>query len=670
MSLSVLSNPTRSVGRMPVPILIGATAAALTLGSLHCEIGTLVPSRIQSFYATGDVRSLVLIYAWLPRLAIGLLVGAALGVAGALFQHALKNPLAAPATLGLSAGAKLALSMATLYAPWLLTAGSDFVAIAGAAAVGGIVFLVARRSGFSPLVVILTGMVLALCCGAISTTLAIVYQEWLTSLFIWGNGSLVQESWRQVGPLLLKCVPAVALALFLARRLEMLGLNDVQAAAVGARPSQLRLLCLLIGGWLTAVTVAAVGIVAFVGLAAPAIAKLAGVRRLGERIAWSAFFGALVLCCADQATQMLESVFDTFVPTGATTGLFGAPLLILLVWRLKAQLHPASTGLALTNGKPVSWPRLPAVLILVLLCALVLLLGRYEGGWQIDWGLSLEAIWPWRAPRVLAAAAAGAMLALAGTVLQRMTANPMASPETLGISAGAALGMIVALFSMPNPSVGAQIAGASIGAGAVLVLIFAISHRGGYSPERIVIAGIALTAFFDAFVAFLMAGGDPRASRLISWSAGSTYGVDFERAIVLSGVAVFGLACVPAFSRWLNILPLGPVNAQSVGLDIRLSRAGLLLFAALLTGAATLLIGPLSFAGLIAPHLARFCGFRRALPQGLAAGGIGAVLMMVADWIGRVAFFPWQVPAGLVAALITAPLLVWLLLRADRSDGL
>ena len=166
-----------------------------------------------------------------------------------------------------------------------------------------------------------------------------------------------------------------------------------------------------------------------------------------------------------------------------------------------------------------------------------------------------------------------------------------------------------------------------------------------------------------------MAGGDPRAARLLAWSSGSTYGLGFDRATILAIVAVTALPILPALARWLNLFPLGPITTKSMGVDLSVSRGSMLLFAAILTAAATLLVGPLSFAGLIAPHLARLAGFRHALSHSIGAAFIGAALMVSADWLGRMLFFPWEIPAGLMAAIIAGPVLVWLLMRIGQTSS-
>jgi iron complex transport system permease protein len=666
------------VSKRSIPVSLSTLVTAVlclafilaTLGSFWVGTGSFSPKILGVLLTDNTTQSLLLTQSWAPRWLTSLVAGAGLAVAGTLLQHALKNPLASPSTLGLAGGAKLALTLATLYAPWLLSAGTDIIALAGAIAIGGLVFLLARKSGFVPVMVILTGMILALYCGSVTTALAIIRQEWLTSLFIWGSGDLTQNGWYVIMPLMLKVAIGIAFGIVLARPVEMLSLNEDQSRAFGAHPARLRLACLLIGGWLTAIIVASVGIIAFIGLAGPAIARLSGKRRLRHRMIHAAIYGALLLCCADQSVQLVAGYRGTLIPVGAITGLFGAPLLILLVGKMRNSRNSNSTTMPLPTLAARHVLKWIAIVFSTIAILTALLIGRdVAGHWNIVPGPDFMTLWPWRGPRVFGAMAAGAMLAIAGTILQRMTANPMASPESLGISAGAAVGMIVVLFTVAAPTGWMQIGGATTGAALTLLALFLLARKSGYSPERILIAGIALSALFDGFISFLMAGGDPRAMRLLNWSAGSLYGLEFDRAILLLAVTLVFLPVLPALTRWLNLFPLGSETTKTLGVDLTISRSVLLLCAAILTGAATLLIGPLSFAGLIAPHLARFAGFNRALSQGYGAALIGAALMVLADWMGRMLFFPWDVPAGLMAALIGGPLLVWLLLRTQRRQN-
>jgi iron complex transport system permease protein len=133
-----------------------------------------------------------------------------------------------------------------------------------------------------------------------------------------------------------------------------------------------------------------------------------------------------------------------------------------------------------------------------------------------------------------------------------------------------------------------------------------------------------------------------------------------------AAIAAVLLVLVPFCRRWVSILPLGSVTAKSVGMALTPSRSAILLLAAVMTAAATLTVGPLSFIGLMAPHMARMLGFRRAIPQWMVASILGGLLMVFADWCGRMIIFPDQIPAGLLATFIGAPYFIYLLRKQGR----
>ena len=256
---------------------------------------------------------------------------------------------------------------------------------------------------------------------------------------------------------------------------------------------------------------------------------------------------------------------------------------------------------------------------------------------------------PWRWPRVLAALIAGVMLAVAGCIIQRLTGNPMASPEVLGISSGAAFGVVLMLFLVPGNAFGWLLPAGSLGAAATLLIIMIAAGRGGFSPHRMLLAGMALSTAFTMLLMMLQASGDPRMAGVLTWI-----------------VMVILLAMTPLCRRWLTILPLGGDTARAVGMAITPSRVGLLLLAAGLTATATMTIGPLSFVGLMAPHIARMMGFRRAMPHMLISALAGGVLLVFADWCGRMVLFPYQIPAGLLSTFIGAPYFIYLLRKQSR----
>ncbi|RUV04125.1 Fe(3+)-hydroxamate ABC transporter permease FhuB [Mesorhizobium sp. M6A.T.Cr.TU.017.01.1.1] len=659
----------RMLGKQPVAAILlcavlSAAAVAATISNLTVQLPWALWLQTLTAPDIEDMRQVLVHYAFLPRLAVSLLCGAALGLAGTVLQQVLRNPLASPETVGVSAGAYLALALATLLAPSLLAYGREWVGLAGAFVAISAVFALSWHKGLSPLSVVLAGLVVSLYAGAAGAALIVLRHEWLTSLFIWGAGSLGQQDWTTTLWLLPR-IGAAALAIgLMVRPLTLLGLDDEGARSLGVPLGVYRFAGLAASVALIAFVVAAVGVVGFVGLAAASLARIGGARRLSQRLVMAPLIGAALLWAADQAVQLATGAQGDLLPTGAITALLGAPLLLWLLPRLALGLEiPALTEERLPRTGRPGLVLATIGLSLLLLLGLALLYGPGPDGWTFAFGDQLQPLLSWRWPRVSAALAAGAMLALAGLMMQRLTGNPMASPEVLGISAGAALGMMVALFSLADAGRPAQTAAATVGAFAALLVTLAMGRRAAYAPERLLLAGVALTALFDALILVLTATGDPRAVKLLNWLTGSTYGVDAGAALLTGAIAFCLLLLAPLFLRWLEMLPLGSSAVQSLGVDVPKTRLLVLLMVAALTAASTLIVGPLTFIGLMAPHLTRRLGLARALPQAAGAVLVGALIMVAADWIGRTVIFPRQVPAGLVATLIGGPMLMWLLRR-------
>lgn len=610
-----------------------------------------------------NIDQMVFHFSLLPRLAVALLAGAGLGLVGVLFQQVLRNPLAEPTTLGVASGAQLGITVATL---WALPGGmftQQIAALTGAVSIGLLVFGIAWGKRLSPVTLILAGLVMSLYCGAVNQIFAIFNHDQLQNLFLWSTGSLSQQDWGNVTFLLPRLLLGFALALLLRRPLTVLGLDDGVAKNLGMALSLVRLAALGLAIILSGMLVNAVGIIAFIALFSPLMAKLLGARRLVSRMLLAPLLGALLLWLADQCVIWLTDNWRE-VSTGTLTALVGAPILLWLLPRLRTGPVPPPQSLGdrvpAERQHVLLWV-LAALGVLLLLAVTALSLGRDAHGWLWASGDLWHQLQTWRAPRMVAALAAGVMLGVAGSLIQRLTGNPMASPEVLGISSGAACGVVLMLFLVPGDAFAWLLPAGSLGAAVTLMLIMLVAGRGGFSPERMLLAGMAFSTAFTTLLAMLLASGDPRMAQLLSWISGSTYGVDAGQALRTALVAVALVTIAPFASRWLTILPLGSATARSIGVALMPARLCLLLLAAALTAAATLTIGPLSFIGLMAPHIARMLGFRRALPQMVVAALMGGGLMIVADWGGRMAAFPNQIPAGLLATFIGAPYFVWLL---------
>ncbi|HGM4723775.1 TPA: Fe(3+)-hydroxamate ABC transporter permease FhuB [Serratia marcescens] len=644
-------------------LLLLATAGGLTIYNLAQQLPPAQWARALSAPDIDDVRQMLFHYSLLPRLTVSLLAGAGLGLVGVLFQQVLRNPLAEPSTLGVAAGAQLGLTIATL---WVLPGGEftrQLAAMAGAIVVGGLVFGVAWGKRMSPVTLILAGLVLGLYCGAVNSLLALFHYDQLQGMFLWGTGALNQQDWSAVQFILPRLLVAGLLAALLLRPLTLLGLDDGVARNLGLGLSMARFCTLGLAIIFSAMLVSAVGVIGFIGLFAPLMAKMLGARRLAHRMMLAPLLGALLLWLTDQVMLGVTQVWRE-IPTGAATALFGAPLLLWLLPRLRSAATPPPMNLGdkvpAERGNLPGWILLGG-LVLLLGLTLALMLGKNAGGWHWSLGAELDSLLPWRWPRVLSALAAGMMLAVAGTLIQKLTGNPMASPEVLGISSGAAFGVVMMLFMVPGDAFVWLLPAGSLGAAATLLIIMIAAGRGGFSTERMLLAGIALSTAFTTVIFLLLASGDPRMGGLLTWLSGSTYSVEPAQALRTALVAAGLMVLAPLCRRWLTILPLGGATARSVGIALTPARLTILLLAAVLTAMATLTVGPLSFVGLMAPHMARMLGFRRALPQMVIAALLGGLLMVFADWCGRMLLFPYQIPAGLLATFIGAPYFVYLL---------
>ena len=613
-----------------------------------------------------NIQQMLFHYSLLPRLAISLLVGAGLGLVGVLFQQVLRNPLAEPTTLGVATGAQLGITITTLWAlPGALT--SQFAALAGACVVGALVFGVAWGKRLSPVTLILAGLVVSLYCGAINQLLVLFHHDELQSMFLWSTGTLTQTDWSIVQRLWPQLLGGVVLTLLLLRPLTLMGLDDGVARNLGLALSLARLAALTLAIVLSALLVNAVGIIGFIGLFAPLLAKMLGARRLLSRLMLAPLIGALILWLSDQIILWLARVWME-VSTGSVTALIGAPLLLWLLPRLRSMSAPAMDAgdKVYAERQQIQWFVLTGLIVLLIVAWIALSLGRDASGWHWATGPMLDELLQWRWPRIFSALIAGVMLAVAGCIIQRLTGNPMASPEVLGISSGAAFGVVMMLFFVPGDAFGWLMPAGSIGAAATLMIIMIAAGRGGFSPHRMLLAGMALSTAFTMLLMMLQASGDPRMAQILTWISGSTYGATGAQ-VVHSGIAmILLLAITPLCRRWMTILPLGGETARAVGIALTPSRVGLLLLAACLTAVATMTIGPLSFVGLMAPHIARMMGFRRTMPHIVISALVGGMILVIADWLGRMVLFPYQIPAGLLSTFIGAPYFIYLLRKQSR----
>lgn len=598
----------------------------------------------------------------LPRLSMALLVGAALGLSGSLLQQITQNRLVSPMTIGASSGVWLGLVLATLLVPAFAASHGQWAALGGALLAVGLVLLIAGRSGIGGLPLVLGGMAMNLLLGALAAGLVLINNQYTQGLFVWGAGDLAQIDWHWVQWLWPKLLLAVPLLILAPRPLSLLQLGGDAAQARGLALWPVMLVLFLAALWLCAVSITAVGLIGFIGLLTPNLAKMLGARTARDELSYSALLGALLLLATDALALLANLLSGQLVPSGAAAALIGAPVLLWLARRHLAAEDPH--GLRLPTGAERFGWRGALWLGLLAGLALVLALGLARGveGWRLQWPSAL--VWSLRWPRVLTAASAGAGLAIAGLLLQRLLRNPLASPDILGLSAGATLAVMLALTWFGGALLGAVAPlAAFIGCLAVLALLMLLGRRHQYSPALMALLGISLGALLNAALQFVLAKGTADSFALLGWLAGSTYRATPAQALWLTlGVLLLG-ALALLFQRALTLIGIGDGVAASRGLDVPRLRLALLVLVALLCALVTSLLGPVAFLGLLAPHIAVMLGARRVAPQLFLAAALGALLMLLADWAGRTLIFPLQIPVGIVASVLCGGYFVFLLIR-------
>lgn len=277
-----------------------------------------------------------------------------------------------------------------------------------------------------------------------------------------------------------------------------------------------------------------------------------------------------------------------------------------------------------------------------------------------------------RLPRALVAMAAGGLLGLSGALTQGATRNPLADPALLGISQGAALAVIA--FSVLTPGLsdlwrpGVAFVGGLCVAAAILVLSMPGRQGEGSGTVRLLLTGIGLASFLGALTtALLTYGGVNEAHSALAWIAGSVRTVGWGEVWLLVPAAPIAALLALLAARPLAVLRLGDDLATTLGHPANRARIALLSAAAALAATSVSVVGPVAFVGLVAPHLAvRLAHSGPGLHLALSAA-VGAVVTGAADLAGRILVAPVQIPAGIVTALIGAPLMVLLMIRALRG---
>ena len=274
-----------------------------------------------------------------------------------------------------------------------------------------------------------------------------------------------------------------------------------------------------------------------------------------------------------------------------------------------------------------------------------------------------------RLPRTLAGATVGALFAAAGVVFQGLLRNPLATPFTLGVSTGAALGAVLAItfnWSIGIAGLSAVPVAAFAGSLMAVAIVYALAqarHR-GLSTTVLLLAGVTMNAFFSAMILFVQYFASfADTYRTLRWLMGDLDVSSYEPLLAALPTATVAFVVFAWLARPLNLLSLGPDSAESRGLDVARAQRAAFLSASLATGAAVSIGGPIGFVGIIIPHLVRLMvgpDHRLVLP---AATLFGAAFLVGCDLIARTILAPVELPVGIITALLGGPFFLWLLIR-------
>lgn len=270
-----------------------------------------------------------------------------------------------------------------------------------------------------------------------------------------------------------------------------------------------------------------------------------------------------------------------------------------------------------------------------------------------------------RLPRGLTALLVGASFGLSGAIFQRIAHNPLASPDIIGINAGAAAAAVFTIVVLRGTSLEVTVS-ALVGATVTATAIYLLAYRNGVTGYRLVLVGIGVTAMLGSVTSYLLTRAEIfDAQRATVWLTGSLNARSWDHVRPVAVALLVLVPCALGLARHLRLLELGDDAARGLGTRVELARGGLLLTGVALAAVSTASAGPVAFVALVAPQIARRLTGGRTLAL-VPAALCGALLLVAADLVARRLFAPTELPVGVFTAILGAPYLLYLLARANK----
>lgn len=279
-----------------------------------------------------------------------------------------------------------------------------------------------------------------------------------------------------------------------------------------------------------------------------------------------------------------------------------------------------------------------------------------------------QIIWNVRLPRTIVALLVGISLSLAGAILQGVMRNPLASPSTIGVSAGAGLMALIILILFPDYYYLVPL-GAFAGALSATMLIYILAWNEGVMPTRMILAGVAVSSLFSAGNNALMTFYPDRVSGVLSFMVGGLSAINWQDVRMILPYTIIGIICLLFLPNKLNILMLGDEVATGLGINVEKTRLVFIIISSLLAGSAVSVVGLLGFVGLIVPHITRLIigsDYKYLFPGTIL---LGTSILMICDTLSRLLFAPMEIPVGIIMSALGAPFFLYLLRKRSGSNG-
>ena len=598
-----------------------------------------------------SMQATIFVYATAPRILGGILSGVALAVSACLLQMIYKNPLLSSSTLGMVSSVKLMMVLGMIFFSFLTPYEHFIVQYIYTLLVIFFIFRISQKWGSNGIVII--GLLAGFIQSAFTAFFVLYHNKWLDSLFFWNLGDVLNSTWSNVWLLYGLVVPILCILYLMRLSIQTLDLDTSTAQSIGVNVVRVHKIFIVLSVFLSVVVISLFGVIGFVGIVAPNIARMKKNITPKMIVLLSAFIGAWVVLIADFTSQLLDKfgLFDSFMtlPAGVFTSMIGGVMIIILSIRYRIfdiTKHQLSI-------EPLGYIKSYMVWIVM---SIFIISTIFRGHTDIDLSHIYDYIFMGennfalqeRFSRLFLSVSVGLGSALCGAILQILLKNPLVSPEILGVSSISSCGIILALIFFPSylnsvHSIGIGVLGAIIG---FLCIAYVVQY-GYLTTGGMVILGIALTATFSALSQVFMIFASAQQIYILQWLNGSLNSIDSHIAMVSMIIIWLCIVGLFVFKRYITVLPLGKSINISIGVPYKQGYMIILGICSILIGAVVVILGPISLVGLVAPYFAKFITGTRHKYYMFNTMILGAGLLTLSDGIGRTLHSTIQLPMSI-----------------------